>query len=43
LRLKKEAFKVGIPIFGSIDLTAKALDRMCSFKEFLERHKSNEN
>ena len=43
LRLKKEAFKVGIPIFGSIDLTAKALDRMCSFKEFLERHKNNEN
>jgi len=43
LSLKQELFKVGIPIFESIELTAKALDRMCSFKEFLEKHKNYHN
>ncbi len=43
LRLKKEAFKVGIPIFGSLVLSAKALDRMCTFKGFLEKHEKYEN
>ncbi len=43
LRLKQELFKVGIPIFESIELAAKALDRMCSYKEFLEKHKNYHN
>jgi len=43
LRLKQELFKVGVPIFESLELAAKALDRMCSYKEFLEKHKNYHN
>lgn len=39
LKFKKELFNAGVPIFESIELTAKALDRMCTYKEFLERRK----
>jgi acyl-CoA synthetase (NDP forming) len=40
LRLKQELFNVGVPIFESMELAAKALDRMCSYKEFLEKYKN---
>jgi len=43
LRLKQELFKVGVPIFESLELAAKALDRMCSYREFLEKHKNYHN
>ena len=40
LKFKKELFNVGVPIFESIELTAKALDRICIYKEFLEKRKN---
>ncbi|MHA1488799.1 MAG: CoA-binding protein [Promethearchaeota archaeon] len=40
LKFKKELFKKGIPVFESIEMTAKALDRMNKFKKFLERQKN---
>ncbi len=42
LKFKQELFKHGIPIFESIDLTAKALDRMCRFKEFIKKRTSSQ-
>ncbi len=35
---KKELFKLKIPVFESIELAAKSLDKMCSFREFLNKH-----
>ncbi|TFG28591.1 MAG: hypothetical protein EU532_04875 [Promethearchaeota archaeon] len=40
LKFKKELFNIGVPIFESIELTAKALDRMCTYKELLEKRKN---
>ena len=40
LKFKKELFNVGVPIFESIELTAKALERICVYKEFLEKRKN---
>ncbi len=31
---KRELFKLKIPVFESVDLAAKALDKMCAFREF---------
>ena len=39
LKFKKELFNIGVPIFESIELTAKAIDRMCTYKELLEKRK----
>ncbi len=37
LLFKKELFKMNVPVFESIDIAAKALDKLCQFKEYLER------
>ncbi len=37
LAFKQELFKKGVPIFESIDTAAKALDRVCNFKEFIKK------
>ncbi|MFX0071444.1 MAG: CoA-binding protein [Candidatus Hermodarchaeota archaeon] len=37
LEFKKALFEARIPIFESIELTAKALDRMCTYKELLDK------
>jgi acetyltransferase len=36
LLFKKELFKLKVPVFESIDLAAKTLDKMCTFREFLD-------
>jgi len=38
LLFKRELFKLNIPVFESIELAAKALDKMCTFKAFLNTH-----
>ncbi len=40
LLFKNQLFKLKIPVFESIELTAKALDKMCSYKKFLENHRN---
>jgi len=35
---KRELFKLKIPVFESVDLAAKALDKMCTFREFQNDH-----
>jgi len=35
---KRELFKMKIPVFESVDLAAKALDKMCTFREYLNKH-----
>lgn len=35
---KRELFKLKIPVFESINLAAKALDKMCTFREFQNTH-----
>jgi acyl-CoA synthetase (NDP forming) len=37
---KRELFKMKIPVFESVDLAAKALDRMCTFREFQTKYNS---
>ena len=37
LLFKKECFRLKIPVFESIELAAKSLDKLCSFREFLDR------
>ena len=37
---KRELFKLKIPVFESVDLAAKALDKMCIFREFQDKHNS---
>ncbi len=37
---KRELFKLKIPVFESVDLAAKALDKMCTFREFQDKHNS---
>ena len=35
---KRELFKLKIPVFESVNLAAKALDKMCTFREFQNIH-----
>jgi len=37
---KRELFKLNIPVFESVDLAAKALDKLCTFREFQNKHNS---
>ncbi len=37
---KRELFKLKIPVFESVQLAAKALDKMCTFREFQNTHKN---
>ena len=37
LYFKRELFDLKVPIFESIELAAKSLDKMCTFREFMER------
>ena len=37
LLFKKELFKLKVPIFESIEMAAKSLDKMCTYREYLER------
>jgi acyl-CoA synthetase (NDP forming) len=36
---KRELFKMKIPVFESVEMAAKALDRMCTFREFQNTHR----
>ncbi len=38
IHFKRELFKLRIPVFESVDLAAKALDKMCTFREFQNKH-----
>ncbi|MFX1373299.1 MAG: CoA-binding protein [Promethearchaeota archaeon] len=35
---KREMFKLKVPVFESVHLAAKALDKMCTFREYLNTH-----
>jgi len=35
---KRELFKLKVPVFESIELAAKSLDKMCTFREFVNKH-----
>ncbi|MHA1292964.1 MAG: CoA-binding protein [Promethearchaeota archaeon] len=37
LLFKKELFKLKVPVFESIELAAKSIDKMCAFREFQEQ------
>ncbi len=37
---KKELFKLNIPVYESIEMTAKSLDKICTFREFQNKHKN---
>ena len=37
---KRELFKLRVPVFESVDLAAKSLDKMCTFREFQNTHKN---
>jgi acyl-CoA synthetase (NDP forming) len=37
---KREMFKLKVPVFESVLSCALALDKMCTFREFLNKHKS---
>ncbi len=37
---KKELFKLKIPVFESIEMTAKSLDKICTFREFQNTQKN---
>ena len=41
LLFKRELFDLKVPIFESIELAAKSLDKMCGYKEFLEKRKTH--
>ncbi|GAH26413.1 unnamed protein product [marine sediment metagenome] len=38
VHFKRELFKLKIPVFESVDLAAKALDKLCTFREFQNEH-----
>ena len=38
VHFKRELFKLKIPVFESVDLAAKALDKLCTFREFQNKH-----
>lgn len=40
---KKALFNAKIPVFESVNLAAKALKKLCKFKEFLEKNNHREN
>ena len=40
LLFKKQLFKLKVPVFESIELAAKALDKLCTFREFKERQET---
>ncbi|MHA1148781.1 MAG: CoA-binding protein [Promethearchaeota archaeon] len=40
LFFKKELFKMKVPVFESIELAAKSLDKMCNYREFLSRQET---
>ena len=40
VHFKRELFKLKIPVFESVDLAAKALDKLCSFREFQSKQDS---
>ncbi|MFW9824724.1 MAG: CoA-binding protein [Candidatus Thorarchaeota archaeon] len=35
---KRELFKMKIPVFESVELAAKALDKLCTFREYINMH-----
>ena len=37
---KKELFKLKVPVFESIEMTAKSLDKICTFREFQNTQKN---
>ncbi|MHA2393328.1 MAG: CoA-binding protein [Promethearchaeota archaeon] len=39
VHFKRELFKLKIPVFESVELAAKALDKMCTFREYQNTHK----
>ncbi len=39
LKFKKALYKRGVPVFESIEAAAKALDKVCTYKEYLENRK----
>jgi len=41
LLFKRELFELKVPVFESIELAAKSLDKMCGYKEFLEKRKTH--
>jgi len=41
VHFKRELFKLRVPVFESVDLAAKALDKMCTFREFQNSHSSS--
>ena len=43
LKFKKELFKNKIPVFESIENTAKSIQKICLYKEFLERQRAYQN
>ena len=40
VHFKRELFKLQVPVFESVELAAKALDKMCMFREFQNTHKN---
>ncbi len=38
VHFKRELFKMRIPVFESVELAAKALDKICTFREFQNKH-----
>jgi acetyltransferase len=36
-KFKKELFKLKIPVYESVEMMARSLDKYCSYKEFLEK------
>ncbi len=43
ITFKKALFDVGIPIFESVDLAAKAIKNLCNYTEFLDKHNHSKN
>ncbi|MHA2050178.1 MAG: hypothetical protein ACW986_11225, partial [Promethearchaeota archaeon] len=39
VHFKRELFKMKIPVFESVELAAKALDKLCTFREYQTTHK----
>ncbi|MFW9783184.1 MAG: CoA-binding protein [Candidatus Heimdallarchaeota archaeon] len=38
VHFKRELFKLKVPVFESVELAAKALDKLCSFREYQNTH-----
>jgi hypothetical protein len=39
LSFKKSLLKLKVPVYESIELMARSLDKYCRFKEFIAKHK----